>query len=308
MSKRVKIISGIYILLSLAAMFVVVDLIFNLTSNSILYYTSASFATIVALLMISGLIYHKFFILKLGIILSVCAILCGAVYYVIIRYGFLNTVKDFNALRELILRNEAWAAVIYIVLQFLQVTFVPIPSIVLTAVGIAIFGVWYTLLYSFIGVMIGSMLAFALGRLFGVKLVVWLCGESAYRRYMNISHGKEKLILFLMFLFPFFPDDLLCIVSGLTDYSYKDFFITMLIVRPVGIFTNIGVVEGLLNIPFTLQSLPIWIAIVAITVILFLILWKKGDALYGFIKKISDKISRAFGNLVILAKRSKAPR
>ncbi|MDE6550746.1 MAG: VTT domain-containing protein [Clostridia bacterium] len=308
MSKRVKILSGIYILLSLAAMFVVVDLIFNLTGNSILYYASASFATIVSLMMISGLIYHKSFILKLGIILSVCAIVCGTVYYVIIKYGFLSTVKDINALREMILRYEAWAAIIYIVLQFLQVTFVPIPSIALTAVGIAIFGIWYTLLYSFIGVMIGSMLAFAMGRCFGVKLVVWLCGESSYRRYMNISHGKEKLILFLMFLFPFFPDDLLCIISGLTDYSYRGFFITMLIVRPVGIFTNIGVVEGLLNIPFTLQSLPIWIAIVSVTLLLFLLLWKKGDALYSLIKKFSDKISRAFSKIVMMTKRQKQPR
>mgnify|MGYP002508213373 CR=1 FL=1 len=73
--------------------------------------------------------------------------------------------------------------------------------------------------------MIGSMFAFFLGRVFGVKLLIWMVGPKAYNKYQKMLKGRDKLMLFMMFLLPVFPDDLLCIFAGVTTMSYTTFFI-----------------------------------------------------------------------------------
>ncbi|MDE6275718.1 MAG: TVP38/TMEM64 family protein [Clostridia bacterium] len=185
----------------------------------------------------------------------------------------------------------AYAGIIFIVVQFLQVTIVPLPAAVTTLAGVALFGFWPTFFYSVIGMMIGSMLAFYLGRKFGVKLIIWLFGKNAYNKYVKFTQGKDKVVLTLMFLFPFFPDDLLCIVAGITDMKYWQFFVIMLITRPLNILIMEGALKGFTSIPLTGYGIPIWIAIIAVALVAVVLAFKYSGKLESALMKLFDKIS-----------------
>ena len=98
----------------------------------------------------------------------------------------------------------------------MQVTFIPIPSTITVLVGNYLFGFWASYLYSFIGMILGSMFAFYLGRWFGKKFIYWLVNDKEMvDSYLYKIKNKGNVLLFFMFIFPFFPDDLLCSIAGI---------------------------------------------------------------------------------------------
>ncbi len=230
--------------------------------------------------------------------LSVCAILAFAsiCYYVILKYDLMTKFNSTDKIQTFLSKYGAYAGIIFIIIQFLQVTLIPLPAALTTMAGVALFGFWPTFLYSVVGMMIGSMLAFYLGRKFGVKLIIWLFGKNAYNKYIKITQGKDKVVLTLMFLFPFFPDDLLCIVAGITDMKYWQFFIIMLITRPINILIMEGAFKGFSSIPLTGYGIPIWIAIIFIALVAVVLAFKFSSklesALMSFFNKISSKFTR----------------
>ncbi|MDE7349046.1 MAG: VTT domain-containing protein, partial [Clostridia bacterium] len=136
-----------------------------------------------------------------------------------------------------------------------------------------------------------SMLAFYLGRKFGVKLIIWLFGKNAYDKYVKFTQGKDKIVLTLMFLFPFFPDDLLCIVAGITDMKYWQFFVLMLITRPLNTLILEGSLKGFASIPLTGYGIPIWIAIIAVALVAVVLAFKYSNKLENALMSLFDKIS-----------------
>ena len=61
---------------------------------------------------------------------------------------------------------------------------------------------------------------------------------------------KRDVFLALAFLFPFFPDDILCILAGLTDISFKRFFLLAAIFRPWGLLAACMVGSATVSIPW----------------------------------------------------------
>lgn len=232
-------------------------------------------------------------------VLSACAFLTIAsiIYFIILKYDLMSKFDSTEKIQAFLSKYGVFAGIIFIIIQFLQVTLIPLPAALTTVAGLALFGFWPTFLYSFIGMMLGSILAFYLGRKFGVKLIIWLFGENAYSKYVKFTQGKDKVILTLMFLLPFFPDDLLCVIAGLTDMKYWQFFIIMLITRPINILIMEGSFKGFSAIPLTGYGIPIWIAIIAVALVIAGLAFKFSDkiesALFSFFEKISSKFKRS---------------
>ncbi|MBR4420337.1 MAG: VTT domain-containing protein, partial [Clostridia bacterium] len=95
--------------------------------------------------------------------------------------------------------------------------------------GVLLFGAFYCSIYSSIGVILGSLCAFYIGRSVGYKTIAWFVGKKKIDKILNFVDGKDRLLFTFMFIFPMFPDDLLCFVAGLTKMSTK-FFVKMIIV------------------------------------------------------------------------------
>ena len=76
-----------------------------------------------------------------------------------------------------------------------------------------------------------------------------------------------------MLLFPFFPDDVICLVAGITTMSFRYFIITVSLTRPVMIAFMCYFGSGTI-IPFKGWGIPVWIAIFVAVIILFFVVNK----------------------------------
>ena len=188
-------------------------------------------------------------------------------------------------------KTGIWGPLIYILIQFLQVTFIPIPSAITTAAGMAAFqNLPLVFVCSLVGMMLGSMLAFVLGRVFGVKLLIWMVGPKAYNKYQKMLKGRDKMMLFMMFLLPVFPDDLLCIFAGVTTMSYMTFFIMQIVTRPITIIGQTVTFDIMGKIPLTTWwGILLWILIGIAVVAMFVCLWKYSDKLENWLVKLITK-------------------
>ena len=148
----------------------------------------------------------------------------------------------------------------------------PIPEAVTILLGVAIYGATWSFVLSVIGTIIGSLISFMLGKVFGRKLCNWMFGEENTEKYARILSEKGRFLFIIMLLFPAFPDDMLCMIAGITPMSYAYFTVICLITRPVMIGLTAYLGSGV--IPFSGWGIPIWIALVCLLFVMFVVISK----------------------------------
>lgn len=231
----------------------------------------------------------KISILKLLIVILIIAAICLAIILPLHFTGVLGKIKDAQTLKDFILSGGIWSYLIFFTIQFLQVTFLPIPAAVTTIAGTLVFGPWITCLISFIAIILASVFSFFLGRKIGSKIVIWIAGEEDYRKWAE-KLGKGKYVFFLMMLFPIFPDDILCMIVGTTNMTWKFFIITNLITRPIGIVSTCFLSSGI--IPFTGWWLLLWAILAIGCLTLFILSYKYQPQIENYIMKLSNKLDK----------------
>ena len=209
------------------------------------------------------------------------------IYYILVWTGLWESLNSVEKLRTLILDLGFWGRITFVFLQFLQVTFVPIPSTILTIGGAIIYGPLQGALLSLAGILLGSTLAFMLGRQFGRRLVSFMVGKETCEKWVKFL-SRAKYSFFIMMLLPIFPDDVLCLVAGLTNMSWAFFVLTNLITRPIGIFTTSYLGSGEL-IPYHGWGLIVWAIILVAAVILMWLVTKYQSNIEQFNLKVFKK-------------------
>ena len=127
------------------------------------------------------------------------------------------------------------APVVFILIQALQVVISPIPGEATGFLGGFLFGEWLGLIYSTIGLTLGSALAFTAGRWLGAHFVQKLVSKETWDRLGFIVEAEGAIICFIMFLIPGLPKDMVCYLFGMSP-------------MPLWVFT---VVSGLGRVPGT---------------------------------------------------------
>ncbi len=234
------------------------------------------------------LVYLIFYILDkkavYRLILCVLIFLCiaGAVFFAICATGIIKKITSIEALRDYISEFGNMAVFLFILFSFLQVIILPVPGSVTVAAGVALFGPLKCSIFSFIGITLGSIVAFAIGRVVGEKAVRWIVGEETLKKWLQKLKGKDYLILSIMFLLPLFPDDVLCFVAGLSSMTWTYFIIMIVITRVTSILATSYSV-GLIPLT-TWWGIMIWLIIGALVVAAFWVVCKYSDKIDGFIK------------------------
>jgi len=231
---------------------------------------------------------HKETLAKTAVSTFVFLLFCLVLIYVLQITGFFEIVKDEAAFQSYLEKSGGWMPIVYIVFQYLQVVLLPIPSVVSTLAGVALFGPLWTLLYSFIGIWLGSVTAFWVGRRLGYKAVAWMVGEDSLQKWQKKLKGKDNFILTLMFLLPLFPDDILCFISGLSSMSFLYFIIMVFLCRVLAIATTCYSINF---IPFdTWWGLCIWGALFIAVITAFILIYKNLDKIQAaFAKRFKKK-------------------
>ncbi len=232
----------------------------------------------------------------LKLILSLAAI--GAVlligYFLLKNFGLTDLTKE--QIQDYISSTGAIAPLVFIFVSFLQVTFVPIPSTVTILAGSFLFGAPVSFIYSYIGIMAGALLAFALGRLIGRPYITWIAGgQETADEWLKKLHGRENVFLFFAFLLPLFPDDLLCSVAGMLPVKFSTFTIMQIITRTTSIGATLIFMSGEL-IPYEGWGLVVIGVLVVIAIAAFVLSMiyaeKLNDLFESLVKKVSSHLKR----------------
>lgn len=128
------------------------------------------------------------------------------------------------------------APLIFILVQILQVLLAPIPGEATGFVGGYLFGVARGFLFSSIALSIGSIINFGIGRFLGRRYVRKVIPPSYLVRFDKVARRAGALIVFMLFIFPGFPKDYLCLFLGLSSLRLKLFFLMATIGRMPGTF------------------------------------------------------------------------
>ena len=171
----------------------------------------------------------------------------------------------------------------FVFLQFLQVTFLPIPSTISTLAGVLIYGPLQAALLSLAGILLGSVFAFWLGRVFGRKLVSFMVGKDTCNKWADFL-TNAKYSFFIMMILPMFPDDVLCLVAGITNMSWTFFVVTNLIARPIGVVMTCYLGSGEI-IPYHGWGLTVWAVILILIAAMLWLSFKYQKQIGNFLKK-----------------------
>lgn len=226
-------------------------------------------------------------ILRIVMVLALVLVSLLLIYFLLEITGLWEKLNSVEKLQTVILELGFWGRLTFVFLQFLQVTFVPLPSPVLIIAGSLIYGPFEASLLSLSGILLGSALAFFIGRFFGMKIVAFMVGEKTAEKWKKfLSNCKYTFVI--MMLLPFFPDDVLCLVAGLTDMSWTFFIATQLITRPIGIFLVSYFSSGEI-IPYHGWGLVVWGAFLLFSILAIYLSSKYSAQIENFIKNLFNR-------------------
>lgn len=237
--------------------------------------------------------WNKLAILKSAFVLLILAIVVLIAFIVISEVGHLNDYESdeekINGLVKIISDTGAWGMVVYVIIQILQVVILPLPAVVCYVPGSIIWGAPMATLLASIGVIIGSVIAYFIGRIWGKKAVIWIAGKETTEKYSAYFGKRGKGIFVIMQILPFFPDDILCMVAGLTSMNFVFFIIVMCTVRPAIISVYCFLGSGDI-IPFSGWGIYVWVAIFAVCIALAVLSFKYQDKFESWlVSKFSRK-------------------
>ena len=182
--------------------------------------------------------------LVVGLLLAI-----GAAFW-IWREPLQTLVADRQVLQAWVRRLGPWGPVATIGLNVLQVILAPIPG---QFVGVAngyLYGVVAGSLYSIIGLIIGTGIAMVLARRFGRPLVERLVPEREMARWDDLSGHQGPWFFFLVFLFPFVPDDVTSFLIGLSPLSIWRMLVLTTLGRLPGVFVSCWVGARASSLPW----------------------------------------------------------
>ncbi len=162
------------------------------------------------------------------------AVFCFLIVGVIVKAYLDGEFESVETLQIYIKSFGLFALLILIVIQALQVIIPILPGFLGCAVGAVLFGSAGGFWCNYIGISVGSIIAFLLAKKYGVKLVEHLFPKEQYEKYSGWA-GKSKsymIFLFLGMVLPLFPDDFFCYFSGLTKMKARKFAAIIVLGKP----------------------------------------------------------------------------
>ncbi len=182
-------------------------------------------------------------------VLALTVLLLGAGGLFLSRSGFFAACTSIPALRAYIDRSAPYSHLTFFVVQLLSVVLAPIPSNLTAAAGGLLFGTWPAFFLTYGAVMAGSLLVFWLARTLGRDFVDRVVSRKLAEKYQKVIREKTTVFLALAFLLPYFPDDMLCILAGLTPITFGRFALLALFTRPWGLLFASALGGASLSIP-----------------------------------------------------------
>jgi len=147
-----------------------------------------------------------------------------------------HLLLDRDRIRDFITSFGWGAPLVFMGIQLLQVIFAPVPGEATGFIGGYLFGVLKGFLYSSAALAVGSWINFLIGRFLGVRFVRKMIPAAKFEKFDSMLKRQGIIVLFLLFVFPGFPKDYLCLFLGLSTLPLKVFILLAAVGRMPGTF------------------------------------------------------------------------
>jgi len=227
----------------------------------------------------------RYKILALSILIVI--LLLGYIYRIqiwekIVEYFLV--FSDREQIKNFITSFGAGAPAVFIIIQILQVLFAPVPGEATGFIGGFLFGTVKGFLFSSIGLAVGSCLNFLVGRFLGKRYIRRLIPDDYLGRFDAFLKRQGVVVIFILFVFPGFPKDYLCLFLGLSTLPLKVFIILATIGRMPGTF-----LLSLQGAYLFEQNYLVFALILCLCIILSLLAYRYKEGLYKWLEKFNNK-------------------
>ena len=190
--------------------------------------------------------------------------------------------QDRHQLKKFIKSFGEYSPLAFILLQVIQVVVAPIPGGAVEFLGGYVFGAGGGMVYSMIGLILGSGFAFGIARIFEKQAIERLVSPELRKKFDYLIGHEGVILSFLLFLIPGFPKDALCYLLGLTPMHWGIFLIISTMGRIPG--TLMAILQGAKAFDQQYVTLLILLVISALIILVFYI---HHDNVHQWIKKMS---------------------
>ncbi|HWR93480.1 MAG TPA: TVP38/TMEM64 family protein [Desulfobacterales bacterium] len=196
--------------------------------------------------------------------------------------GWSSLLADREWIRATV-QSFGWAGpLVFIGVQIAQVIAAPVPGEATGFIGGYLFGTLQGFFYSSIGLGIGSLLNFGIGRFLGERFVRRLIPEEKFKRIDRLVNRQGVIAILLMFVIPGFPKDYLSLALGLTTLPLKVFAILACIGRMPG-----TLVLSLKGASLYDQNYVLLAVVAAACLVMALLAYRFRDPIYRWVEKMN---------------------
>jgi len=182
---------------------------------------------------------------------------------------FIENAKNPVYMREFLSGFGNAGFLVYILIQTIQAIVLVFPGDLFSICGGFIYGIPLGFSLTFLGLMLGTVIVFYTSRFFGYNLISSFISKEKIEKMSAILNSTKGTIgMFIIFIIPFLPKDIMIYIAGLTPVKAYKLFI----------------IYGLSRIPGTL----VWVSVgantyekdylglgitIAILIVMFLLAW-----------------------------------
>lgn len=216
---------------------------------------------------------------KVAIIAGLTAVIVAfIIVYLLFGKELWAFVSDADGFRNWLSQYGRWGEVIFVGIRAFQTVVKIIPAEPLEIGAGYVFGTWWGLLWCMLGTEIGSAVIIILTKVFGMKMVEVFVSKEKLESFGFLNNQKRLgVTLFIVYLIPGTPKDVITYIIGLTPMKLWVFLILTGIARIPSIVTSTMCGEAL-----GVRNWTAAIVIYAVTAVASII----GIYLY---KKMNDK-------------------
>lgn len=139
-------------------------------------------------------------------------------------HNFYYTLRNPKAIKAIINSYGKYGALIFCVMQVMQVVAFFIPGEIFQVAGGYIYGILPGALISIIGITLGSAITFFLSNICGKPFIEKLVSKEKFSFVERVLQaGSKNYVVFFIYLIPGLPKDIMGYICGISDINFKSF-------------------------------------------------------------------------------------
>ncbi|MFH1332435.1 MAG: TVP38/TMEM64 family protein [archaeon] len=162
---------------------------------------------------------------KKELIINAVVILIILTLIGVLLFYIQRTFESPGAAAEQIRNLGPLGPLVVITLIILEVIVAPVPGALLYVAAGYAFGTLWGTIFSYVGQIIGTTIAFFISRRFGRPIVERLVKKEKLDYYDCFFQQGGKIVLWVAYLIPIFPADTVTFVTGMSNMDWKKFII-----------------------------------------------------------------------------------